>query len=130
VKGYQNSLYPEDWIAVARRDLARVDRNLNENDIEAAGFFLQQALEKYLKAFLLENGWKLQKTHALHTLLDYAIEFNSQLETFRSLCERVTGYYLTERYPQLTAPEIARVDIEEDLEEARKLIKALFGEDQ
>jgi HEPN domain-containing protein len=127
---YQNSLYPEDWRTVARKDLDRVERNLNEGDIEAAGFFLQQALEKYLKAFLLEKGWELQKTHALYTLLDYAIEFDSGLENFRSLCERATSYYLTERYPQLATPELTRKDIEKDLEEARRFIKALSGENQ
>ena len=127
---YQNSLYPEDWRIVARKDLDRVERNLNEDDIEAAGFFLQQALEKYLKAFLLEKGWELQKTHTLYTLLDYAIEFNSRLEDFRSLCELATGYYLTERYPQLAAPELTRKDIEKDLEEAKRFIKALSRENQ
>ncbi|MBM3213099.1 HEPN domain-containing protein, partial [Candidatus Poribacteria bacterium] len=113
---HQNSFYPEDWKEVARKDLGRVERNLDNNDIEAAGFFLQQSLEKFLKAFLLEKGWQLQKTHVLSTLLDYAMEFDAHLGVFRDLCERATSYYFTERYPQLIASGLTREDIERDLE--------------
>jgi HEPN domain-containing protein len=130
VSKYQNSLYPEDWKAVAQKDLSRVERNLSGNDIEAAGFFLQQALEKYMKAFLFEKGWQLRKIHNLSTLLDYAVEFGSQLEGFRSLCERLTGYYLTQRYPTFVAPKLTHEDIERDSGEARRLINALFGKEQ
>lgn len=41
-----------EWKAIARRDWSRVRRNLRDQDIEAAAFFLQQSLEKYFKAFL------------------------------------------------------------------------------
>lgn len=123
---YQNSLYPEDWKAIADKDLERVQRNLNEDDIEAAGFFLQQAIEKYLKAFLLKKGWQLKKIHILPALLDYAIEFNPQLKGFRSLCERITNYYFTERYPKLTVPELTHEDIKKDLEEAKAFIKLII----
>jgi HEPN domain-containing protein len=61
----QNSLEPKDWIRIARKDWQRIGRNLKENDAEAAGFYLQQALEKYLKAFLIQHGWKLKKIHTL-----------------------------------------------------------------
>jgi HEPN domain-containing protein len=42
------SVYGE-WIRVARKDWTRAQRNLKDRDVEAAGFFLQQSLEKYLK---------------------------------------------------------------------------------
>lgn len=42
------SVYGE-WIRVARKDWTRAERNLKDRDVEAAGFFLQQSLEKYLK---------------------------------------------------------------------------------
>jgi hypothetical protein len=49
---------------------------LAEEDGEGAGLFLQQALEKYLKGFLLKHGWKLKKIHTLHSLLDEAMGFD------------------------------------------------------
>jgi len=126
----QNSLYPEDWKEKARKDWERIQRNLEEGDIEAGSFFFQQALEKYLKAFLLERKWELRKIHTLTTLLDYAVEHSSRLEEFRALCERVTDYYFTERYPKLTAPELSSKDINKDLEEAERFIKTMFPEEK
>ncbi len=52
MKDQKNSLIPEDWKKVARKDFERVKRNLREEDIEVSAFYLQQSLEKYLKAFL------------------------------------------------------------------------------
>ncbi len=83
------SLYPDDWIVVARKDWHRTAVLLEDGDPDGAAFFLQQSLEKYLKAFLLGKGWKLRKIHELDTLLDYAVEFGADLEEFRELCERV-----------------------------------------
>ena len=122
----QNSLYIEDWKEIARRDWERIKRNLRDGDAEAAGFFFQQALEKYLKAFLLEKGWELRKTHSLSALLDYAIEHSSELEAFRSLCERVTDYYFIERYPRLVTSEFKPEQIQKDLKEAERFVKAMF----
>ena len=44
------------------------------NDPDAAGFYLQQAMEKYLKAFLLSKKWKLKRTHDLEVLLNEAVQ--------------------------------------------------------
>jgi len=46
---------------------------LDAGDGELAGFCLQQAVEKFLKAFLLSKGWKLRRVHDLNTLLDDAL---------------------------------------------------------
>ncbi len=47
----EESLYPGDWLRIAEKDLQRVPRLLSADDPEAAGFYLQQALEKFFKAF-------------------------------------------------------------------------------
>jgi HEPN domain-containing protein len=122
----ENSYYPADWLKVAEKDWDRVKRNLRDDDAEAAGFFLQQSLEKYLKAYLLGKGWKLKKVHELDSLLDFAVKYNSNLETFRSLLERVSGYYFTERYPHLVEEALTINDIKKDIKEAKEFIKLLF----
>ena len=99
---------------------------LIDRDAEAAGFFLQQALEKYIKAFLLKHNWKLRKIHELDALLDEAAKYEQELEKFRDLCERVSGYYLAERYPPLSALELSSADIRKDLKEAREFVKLMF----
>lgn len=121
----QDSLYPPDWREAARRDWNRVSALLGLNDAEAAAFFLQQALEKYLKAYLLQRGWKLRKIHLLHVLLEEALVHEPSLAGFRDLCERVAGYYLTERYPQLVPSGLQISDVERDREESRCLIDTL-----
>lgn len=126
----KESLNPEEWKKVARKDWSRIKRNLESNDAEAAGFFLQQSLEKYLKAFLLQHGWKLRKIHTLHTLLNDANVYNPELEPFRALCQKVSGYYIIDRYPLFATSGLTPEDIEKDLCEAREFIKAMFPREE
>jgi len=126
----KDSAVPEDWKRIAKKDWERVRRQLADEDAEAAGYFLQQSLEKYLKAFLLQHGWKLRKIHALHDLLSDAVTYNPSLDRFRKLCERVSGYYFAERYPPLVPSELTCEDIERDIKEAEELIKAMFESEE
>lgn len=112
MKKSKNSLYTEDWKKKAQKDWDRIKRNLRDQDSEAAAYFLQQSLEKYLKAYLLQQGWQLKKIHVLHTLLDDAVRYNKALEVFYDLCERVSGYYFIERYPGLLEEGLTCKDIE------------------
>lgn len=130
MKIHQNSLDPKDWKKVARKDWERVRRNLRDDDAEAAGFYLQQTLEKYLKAFLLQHGWKLKKIHTLHTLLKDAVIYNSELESFRKLCQKVSGYYVIDRYPLFASSGLTCEDIKRDLLEAKRFIQAIFPEEK
>lgn len=128
MKKPEDSLYPSDWLKVAKKDWHRIKVMLDDEDAEAAGYFLQQSLEKYLKAFLIEKGWKLRKIHELDTLLDPAVKYNPRLESFRDLCERVSGYYFSERYPKLLLEEeLTCEDIKKDIKEAKRFIDTLFG---
>jgi len=130
VRKHKDSLLPEDWQRVARKDWERMNLHLGVDDAEAAGYFLQQSLEKYLKAFLLQHGWQLRKIHALHDLLSDSIIYNPRLSDFRKLCERVSGYYFAQRYPPLISSELTCDDIQKDIEEAEKFVKILLGEEQ
>lgn len=121
----------EDWKRIARKDWQRIQKNLEMKDIEASAFWLQQSLEKYLKAFLLQHGWKLKKIHELHDLLNDAVIYNPSLEKFRKLCERVSGYYLIDRYPIYAAfPGLDSEDIEKEVKEAREFITEMFPEEK
>lgn len=119
------SSYPEDWLRIARRDWQRVEMALSHSDAELAGFLLQQSLEKYLKAYMLARGSGLRRTHELDALLDSACRFDPQLARFRDLCERVSGYYLLERYPIATTATLSLDDLTKDIEEAREFVRAL-----
>ena len=120
---------PEEWRQVARKDWGRIRRQLEDGDPDAAGYFLQQSIEKYLKAFLIQHGWTLRKIHVLHELLTDAIRYQPALASFRQLCERVSGYYLVDRYPPLAPSELTSGDVQRDLVEATRLIQTLFPQE-
>lgn len=93
------SHYPHDWLLIAAKDLQRVAKRLAERDIDDAAFRLQQAVEKFLKGYLLAQGWKLRRIHDIEALLTDATRYDPGLERYRTLCQQATGYYLIERYP-------------------------------
>ncbi len=125
----QDSLYPEDWRKVARQDWHRIHVMLEDGDAEGAGLFLQQSVEKYLKAYMLANGWKLKKVHTLQSLLDEATAYDERLASFRDLCERITGFYIVERYPTLGDSGLETADVRHELSAARTLIVSLFPDE-
>lgn len=125
----QDSLYPADWRRVARQDWHRIHVMLADGDGEGVGLFLQQALEKYLKAYLLGKGWRLKRVHTLRSLLDEGVEHDSALVRFRDLCERVTGFYTAERYPSLAGSELDADSVRRELSDAQALIRSLFRDE-
>lgn len=124
----KESVLPLDWVKEAEKDINRVRIMLQAQDFGDAGFHLQQAVEKYLKAYLLSKGWELEKSHDLVKLINYAIKYNPQFNDFVSLCETVTEYYIEERYPFIIKSELTKVEIEENLERAKVLINQILAE--
>lgn len=119
----KNSLYPKDWFRIAEKDLKRAEHLLAVDDPEGTGYHLQQAVEKYLKGFLLSKGWKLKRIHDLEVLLNDALKYEATLEQFRSLCQKITGYYVIDRYPMPTAATLGNKEVQASLDEAEKLIR-------
>jgi HEPN domain-containing protein len=87
-----------------------------------AGFCLQQAVEKYLKALLISHGWKLQRTHNLEVLLDAATAYAPDLEDFRAVCQVITLYYMAERYPSSRMAGLTQEEIQRSLNTVQGLI--------
>ena len=121
----EESPYPVDWLRIAEKDLDRVNRALRDGDSEASGFFLQQALEKFFKAYLLARGWKLRRIHDLEALLDEAATYDQTLEQFRAACQRITDWYMLERYPLVAASGPTTEEVRESLLVAQPLITKL-----
>ena len=103
--------------------------HLGHSDPTAAGMFLQQAVEKFLKGFLLGRGWPLLRVHALPRLLDDAVTYEPALEPFRDLMRRVTVYYLGDRYPGFGRDRPTEQQVREDALEAVSFVAALFPDE-
>ena len=117
--------YSEDWFKIGNRELKRAEILLKWGDISGAALNIQQALEKYFKGYLLSNGWKLRKIHDLEILLNDIIRFDPSFEEFRGSCQRITQYYLEERYPATTVSELGENEIIDAMKTARKIISRI-----
>ena len=100
-----------EWLDIARKDLERTDSLLEIEDTELAGFCLQQSVEKYLKAYLISNGWKLRRTHDLEALLDEAVVHEGEFAEYRLICQRISQLYIFYRYPNGPNSTIYRDDV-------------------
>ncbi len=122
------SLYPADWLRIAEKDWRQAQWLLNDGDPELAGFCLQQAVEKFLKAFLLGKGWQLRRIHNLDALLDDAVTYDTLLEGYREVCQKITAFYFAERYPSTTEMGLVDEDVRGALQKAEELIDRLRAE--
>jgi hypothetical protein len=83
-----------------------------------------------LKAWLLERGWKLKRIHELDDLCVPAQEYDENLADYIDICEKVSGYYLSLRYPTVAVSELTYDELTQDLADARILIQALYPDEK
>lgn len=115
------SKLPLDWFQIADKDLKRAEIMLRAKDLAAAGVFIQQSIEKYLKGYLLSKGWELKKTHNLIRLLNHTVKYDFSFEDFRELCEKATTYYTIERYPFFLKFDVSEEEIKNCLNKTKEL---------
>ena len=119
------SQYPADWLRIAEKDWARVVRLLDAHDVEAAGFYLQQAMEKFIKAFLIAHGWQLRRTHDLELLLNDALAHEHSLERYRPILQKITGFYFLERYPFIMDAGLTEDEVRAAVSETTELAHSI-----
>lgn len=91
---------PDDWLLLAKERLDAADALYQARGAcYSAVELLQEAVERYLKGFLVAKGWPLRKIHSLSTLLDAAIEKDSRFKSFADLCESLTAQFWEQHYP-------------------------------
>jgi HEPN domain-containing protein len=117
-----DSGYPADWFRIGERDLDRAKRLLADEDYPGAAFNLQQAVEKHLKGYLLERGWKLRRVHDIEVLLNEAARIDASFGEFREHGRKMTQYYFEDRYPYIVASELTRDEIEASLAIAERIV--------
>lgn len=124
----KESLIPVDWFRKADADIKTVEILLSQGgDTEISAMHVQQAIEKYLKGYLLAEGWKLRKTHDLPELLDEAVRYSPGLEEFRSLCEGATVFYFEAKYPFFKDKPTAE-EVNELLIRVKEMVKLILEE--
>ena len=120
----KDSLHALNWLEIAEVDLDRV-RRLVDDDPELAGFCLQQAVEKLLKAFLISNGWSYRKSHDLVALLDEATIYDSSLKQYQQACKIINFFYYVKLHPVITVEVITKDHVKSAFEQVQDLIMLL-----
>lgn len=91
---------PLDWLRSARTRLGSADllypiEGANESVIE----LLQEATERFLKAYLIKCGWKLRKIHDLGALVAEAVGLDPRFSAFEDFADRLTDQFWAQHYP-------------------------------
>ena len=104
-----------EWIQKADADFissGREYRARKQPNYDAACFFAQQCIEKYLKARLVEGSVTFPRTHDLEALLDLVLPMEPMWDSFRSAVNELTSFAVAFRYPGESATrEMARTAV-------------------
>jgi HEPN domain-containing protein len=115
--------HAEEWLIKGDHDIEMAQLLYNERGYtETIAFLIQQAVEKYVKGFLVFRGVKPKRTHDLERLLDDVIEIDKSFEKFIGMGTKITKYYIDSRYPIGFTIEYSREEIKQSLDEAYEII--------
>ena len=87
------------WLVYAAENLASAEILLEQNLLNACLQNVQQSVEKYLKAILIEKGHLLRKTHSINELTLLCADFNLDLVIEEEDCDLLDAIYLPTKYP-------------------------------
>lgn len=117
----------KDWLKRAEDDYKHVKRDLPDEDYfySHLAFFLEQAAEKYLKAYIIAFDLQFEYTHDLLKLLEICKAKDKEFAEFEDVCQELNPYYVDTRYPVHWPVGYRKEDIEKGLsllEELREFI--------
>ncbi len=109
-----------EWVEKAEEDFISAQRECrarNRPNYNAACFFAQQCIEKYIKARLQEADIEFEKIHDLVKLLDRVSPAEPLWQSYRSAFRPITAYATDYRYPGESSSK-------EEAQEAIKVCKS------
>lgn len=115
-----------EWIAIAGENLlyAKDGLKADYSPFHTVSFLCQGSGEKYLKAYLISKGWKLEKIHDLVQLVKYAITYDQSFDELFPEAEILNEYVTAGRYPgDISFEAISKTDAEEAISAAEQIEK-------
>jgi len=93
--------FVQQWLGKANQDLSVAQLLLRDQfeGFEAVGFHAQQAVEKYMKAFLVRHQAEFPKTHNISVLRELMAKVDQKLSDQFDPMEVLTSYGVEYRYP-------------------------------
>lgn len=114
----------EEWFERGGRDIETAQLLYDERGYtDLMAYLIQQAIEKYLKGYLILHGKKPPKIHELDTLLNHIATFDNSFTDFLDFCEKASRYYIEARYPPGLPVDYEYEEIKGDLDLALELIR-------
>jgi HEPN domain-containing protein len=111
-----------EWFKKASDDMRVANTafdTLHPKPLEIIWYHCQQAAEKSLKGFLVNQDVEPPFIHDLEKLREICMEFDSRFAAFKETCRQLTDYAVTVRYPD--HPEVTEADAIFALAEAEKM---------
>jgi len=92
----------DSWTDKADKDLLSAKHELSFPDVvtETVCFHCQQAVEKYLKAYLVFLGISFTKTHEIGELITKCGDTDEELSVLKEEADTLTDYAVEVRYPE------------------------------
>ena len=113
----------KEWIGKGQKDIDDAEFLLENNRaLENVLFHIQQAVEKYLKGFLIYHGWKLEKIHDLVKLIEEAAKIDKSFSRFIAPLRRITNFYVESRYPLGYEIEYTKRELRDSINQTKNLI--------
>lgn len=124
---------PADWFEMGEDRLRGCDSLWKHEGLTLLGIEgLQEAVERYLKGYLVAKGWKLVKTHDLERLVKEAAGFDSAFARFHDLADELTADFFAQHYPGEDTTNVGanyekmRADTGELISEIKKQLPQYF----
>lgn len=121
-----NSELRDEWFEKGKRDIETARLLFSEKHYtDIIAMHIQQAVEKYLKGYLLYHNWKLEKTHDIEKLIVDSMRYTDAFEPYLDFSRKITAYFKESRYPLDMPVDYPIKDIEESLETAEEFISLI-----
>jgi HEPN domain-containing protein len=113
----------QNWIEFAKEDLRNAQILFEKKSFKGCSWHCHQAIEKILKAIIIQKGKRPRKIHDLIELLkDTKIKLPEDLMNF---LEELNLHYLPPRYPDVYE-QMKKIYRPKNIQRVLKLTKTLF----
>jgi len=111
--GVDGMAFAKEWLEKGIGDFLAAQRVMQGHPLltEIAAFHCQQAVEKALKSYLVQNNESFEKVHDLQLLCDLCAKLDPTFSTLRDPAGKLNPYAVTLRYPgerDITPEEVAQ----------------------
>jgi HEPN domain-containing protein len=113
--------FADENLAVAEREMATATPAYH-----TICLLCQSAAEKYLKGYLIAQGWELEKTHDLVALLTRCTDYADRFATLREGGAVLNEYIVAGRYPgDVAYEEVGEAEAREAVAIVRRIEEAV-----